>query len=58
MPHPINETNFMSEILILIPQGAYNGKLTKVEGYIDRYRDQSAGAVKFAYIIAATATGS
>ena len=58
MPHPINETYGMEDILLLIPQGAYIGKVPKVEEYIDRYRDQSAGAIKFAYNTTAAAAGA
>ena len=35
MPHPINKTNGMAEILLLSPQGSYNRKFPKGKEYID-----------------------
>ena len=31
MSHPINKTNGMADILLIIPQGAYDRKVPKVE---------------------------
>ena len=48
----------MVDILILTPQGAYDGKVSKAEDYINRYKDQSAGAIEFAYNTAMDAAGA
>ena len=39
IPHCINKTDGMVDILILTPQGAYDGKVSKAENYINRYKD-------------------
>ena len=48
----------MDDILLLSLQGAYNKKVPKLEEYIYLYRDQSAGAIEFAYNTAAAADDS
>ena len=58
MPHPINETDGIADILLLTPQGAYYGKVPKAEEYIDHFKDQSAGAIEFAYNTDAAAAGA
>ena len=47
----------MDDILLLSLQGAYNKKVPKLEEYIYLYRDQSAGAIEFAYNTAAAGAG-
>ena len=49
MPHPINKTYGMEDILLISPQGDYNGKVPKVKNYIGRHKYKSAGAIEFAY---------
>ena len=34
IPHPINKTNGMADMLLISPEGAYNGKVPKAEEYI------------------------
>ena len=58
MPRTINKTDGMTNILILSPQGAYDGKVNKSEEYIDRYSDKSTGAIEFAYNTATTAVST
>ena len=58
MPHPINETDGVAYILLLDHQGAYDDKFPKAEEYIDRYKDQSAGAIEFAYNTDMAAAGT
>ena len=49
MPHLINKTDSMADILIITPQGAYNRKVHKVEEYTNCYRDSSTRVIEFAY---------
>ena len=58
MPCPIDETDGMADILLVSPQGAYDGKIPKAEEYIDNYRDQSSGEIDFAYNTADAASGA
>ena len=43
MPHPVNKTDSMADILLINPQGSYNGKVPKAEEYIYHYKYKSAG---------------
>ena len=45
MPRPINKTDGMADILLLSPQGSYDVKVPNAEEYIDRYNNQSVGAI-------------
>ena len=58
MPHPVNENDGMADILILSPQGAYDGKVPKVEEYINCYKEKSAGEIKFTYNKDAASAGT
>ena len=41
----------MTDILLLIPQGAYDGKVTKAEECINRHKENSSGEIEFVYTI-------
>ena len=56
IPHPVNGTNGMEDILFLTPQGAYNDRAPEVDDYIGRYKDKSARAIDFSYNTDAAAT--
>ena len=48
----------MVDIFLLNPQGSYKGNTQKSEEYIDRYKNKSTRAIKFAYNTYAAAAGT
>ena len=58
LPSAANDDEGMADILLPYPKGKYDGKVVKIEAFIEKYKDKSAGVIEFAYTTEAANAGA